>query len=170
MNADLSEVELSVANLRGTNLSRANLRLANLETAKLLEADLRLANLEGTDLWYADLRGADLMARKIGAQLAFDPAPNSATQRCLTATSTTKIAISPVQQQSKSEVEVVPSGEVAKKKLLETKECVGCDLSRLDMFEINLQGADLQGAEMSFVNLILADLRKLILKEPTFRW
>jgi hypothetical protein len=52
---DLSNANLSRANLRNANLSRANLRNANLSYA-----DLRWASLIGADLSNADLQGADL--------------------------------------------------------------------------------------------------------------
>jgi uncharacterized protein YjbI with pentapeptide repeats len=63
--ADLSEVNLSDANLRGADLSCANLKGANLSCANLRGADLGRANLDDANLSYADLscanlRGADL--------------------------------------------------------------------------------------------------------------
>ena len=63
--ANLSQANLSQANLFGTNLSQANLSQANLRQANLLatklsRANLRGANLSQADLFVADLRGADL--------------------------------------------------------------------------------------------------------------
>ena len=65
MRADLSEANLSVANLVGADLSYAtlfgtDLRGANLWEACLVEADLRGANLSGANLLSADLYGANL--------------------------------------------------------------------------------------------------------------
>ena len=57
---DLSEADLSEANLRGANLREANLYGANLREADLTRADLREADLTRADLRGADLRGADL--------------------------------------------------------------------------------------------------------------
>ena len=72
---DLSEADLSEANLRGADLSEANLRRADLRGADLSEADLRGADLRGADLSEADLseanlRGADLRGANLrGADL-----------------------------------------------------------------------------------------------------
>jgi hypothetical protein len=62
---DLSEADLSGANLRGAylsivNLKRADLNGADLRKANLQGADLRHANLNGADLREAELRGTDL--------------------------------------------------------------------------------------------------------------
>ena len=69
-NADLSHANLRVANLMGVNLSNsnlhnadltcANLKVANLTDADLTNVDLTCANLEGTNLTDADLRNANL--------------------------------------------------------------------------------------------------------------
>ena len=72
---DLSEADLSEANLRGANLREANLYgaslyEANLYGANLYGADLREADLYGADLREADLRGADLRGADLrGADL-----------------------------------------------------------------------------------------------------
>src|SRR6266699_1160302 len=62
---DLSEANLSTANLSAADLSRANLTGTNLVTAHLWRADLTLtnlsrANLTGANLMAANLTGADL--------------------------------------------------------------------------------------------------------------
>ena len=64
-NADLSHANLRAANLSYVNLSNAdlshaNLRVANLTDADLTNVDLTCANLEGTNLTDADLRNANL--------------------------------------------------------------------------------------------------------------
>jgi uncharacterized protein YjbI with pentapeptide repeats len=63
--ADLSRIELMVANLSGADLSRANLVMSNLNGADLSGANLKRANLVGArligvDLERTDLSGADL--------------------------------------------------------------------------------------------------------------
>ncbi len=73
---DLSEANLSTANLSAADLSRANLTGTNLVTAHLWRADLTLtnlsrANLTGADLTLtnlsrANLTGANLMAANLG--------------------------------------------------------------------------------------------------------
>jgi BTB/POZ domain-containing protein KCTD9 len=45
------------------------------------------------------------------------------------------------------------------KRLLETKQCPGCDLSSADLRGANLSYADLRGANLSNANLSNADLR-----------
>ena len=62
---DLSETDLSRANLHGVNLIDTDLSKANLREANLAEADLRAtilngADLSGSDLVSTNLRGADL--------------------------------------------------------------------------------------------------------------
>lgn len=63
--ADLRDANLRDANLRGADLRAANLRTANLNGADLIGAKLRAANLNGAKLRGVQLRGDDL----IGAQL-----------------------------------------------------------------------------------------------------
>jgi len=58
--ADLSDANLRGADLRGADLSDANLRGADLRGADLSDANLSYANLSGVDLSDADLSGADL--------------------------------------------------------------------------------------------------------------
>ncbi|MEN0109229.1 MAG: pentapeptide repeat-containing protein, partial [Planctomycetota bacterium] len=69
--ANLSEANLSGANLRGANLSEANLsganlRWADLSGANLREANLRWADLHGANLREANLRWADLHGASAG--------------------------------------------------------------------------------------------------------
>ncbi|HHQ0170889.1 TPA: pentapeptide repeat-containing protein, partial [Listeria innocua] len=59
-NADLSNANLSYADLNGADLRGANLSYADLNGADLSDADLRGANLSYADLNGADLRGANL--------------------------------------------------------------------------------------------------------------
>ncbi|PDF23128.1 pentapeptide repeat-containing protein [Listeria monocytogenes] len=58
--ANLSDANLSHADLRRADLSGANLRHADLRRADLSYANLRGANLSGANLSYANLRGANL--------------------------------------------------------------------------------------------------------------
>jgi len=70
--------------------------------------------------------------------------------------------------QASPEVGVVLSGETAKKRLLETKECVGCDLTgaylwkaelqRRNLSKVNLSGAYLRNASLAGADLSNADL------------
>ena len=58
--ADLSNANLSYADLRCANSNNANLKGADLRYINLRNADLRGTNLSGADLKYADLRGVYL--------------------------------------------------------------------------------------------------------------
>lgn len=63
--ADLTEIDLSFANLSGADFSNANLNYSNLSytnliSAKLRGASLEEANLKWSDIIYADLRDANL--------------------------------------------------------------------------------------------------------------
>ncbi len=63
--ADLTEIDLSFANLSGADFSNANLNYSNLSytnliSAKLRGASLEEANLKWSDIIYADLRDASL--------------------------------------------------------------------------------------------------------------
>ena len=57
--ADFRGADLREADLRGTNLYHANLREADLRGANLYEADLCGADLRGADLYEANLREAE---------------------------------------------------------------------------------------------------------------
>lgn len=59
-NADLSNANLCYSDLRGADLNFANLYHANLRGANLYGADLRGADLRDTNLCHSDLRGANL--------------------------------------------------------------------------------------------------------------
>ena len=126
---DLDKLKLTQS-CEGCDLREANLELADLSRANLLEADLRGANLSGTNLSEADLSGADLS----GAQ-NWRAASLGYTKFCNTTMPDGYINNQDCDQpvESQSEVEVALSGNVAKKKLLETKECVGCDLRYVDL-------------------------------------
>ncbi len=63
------------------------------------------------------------------------------------------------------EVKIIISGEAAKKKLLETKECVGCDLNGTSLRGAELFKPNLRGAE-----LYKANLRGAILYKASGTW
>jgi hypothetical protein len=69
--ADLSKANLSWANLSKADLFEANLSWANLSKADLFEANLSWANLSKADLFEANLRGANLSKADLrGANLS----------------------------------------------------------------------------------------------------
>lgn len=63
--ADLGGTNLRGVDLQGTNLSEANLQNADLRGANLSGAHLNFANLQGTRLGEANLDGLDLLAAKV---------------------------------------------------------------------------------------------------------
>ncbi|MDG2195924.1 MAG: caspase family protein [SAR324 cluster bacterium] len=61
------------------------------------------------------------------------------------------------------------SGEAAKKKLPETKECVGCDLKGLRILRMDLSGSDLRDAKLSESNLNQSNLSGANLQNTNLR-
>ncbi len=77
--ANLSNSDLSGANLNKTILRQANLSGINLNGANLSEADLKRANLNGANLSEADLSGADLSGAVLGLAILKQANLNGAT-------------------------------------------------------------------------------------------
>ena len=148
--ADLSGANLMNAKLSGADLSSADLSGANLMNAKLSGADLSGANLSGANLMNAKLSDADLSgaylsganlrsANLIGAYLSGADLSNTNLSRAD----------------------------------LSGANLSGANLSRANLFHANLFGADLSGANLSGANLsgadlIRADLSKTKVKEARF--
>ena len=65
MKADLSDTDLSYADLSSADLRSANLRYADLSSANLRSANLRYADLSSANLRSADLRSADLSSANL---------------------------------------------------------------------------------------------------------
>ncbi len=136
-NVSLTKAYLWKANLEGANLEGANLKYTNLELANLEGANLKNTNLENARLVETKLTRANLLNANISNIQTFK------TEFCETKMPDGKIKNSYCPQGSyqsfaKQESKVVLSGEAAKKKLLETKECVGCDLREADLMEMDL--------------------------------
>ena len=128
---DLNGSSLSGNILRGANLKKASMRGADLRGTDLHEAKLREADLRGADLQRADLRGADLSnaemryadlnkANMKGANLINTKFCNTTMPDGSIANRDCYIAQQEITLSNKT-----PSGEAAKKKLLETKEVLG---------------------------------------------
>ncbi len=167
---DLNGTNLNGNILRGANLQKASLRGADLRGTDLHEAKLRKADLRGADLQRADLRGADLSnaamryadlnkANIKGASLIN-------TKFCNTTMPDGSIANTDcyAAQADTNQSSYTLNGEAAKKKLLETKECAGCDLTSAYLSGINLTGANFEGA-----NLRGADLSKTLLSRANLQ-
>jgi uncharacterized protein YjbI with pentapeptide repeats len=129
-------------NLKGAYLWKAELQGANLSGADLTGAYLRGANLVGVNFKNAKLNGADLMGADTQNALFCNttmPDGSKIKGSCETNNKATP----------ESEKKVVLGGEAAKKKLLETKKCIGCDLRRSDLRKVHLYQANLADADLS---------------------
>ena len=111
--------DLKDINMKGLYLWKADLRRAN-----LMKADLRAVDLTEANLTNAMILGANTVGAKFCKTTMPDGSINN--RDCEKAQTGTN--------QSSS----VVSGEAAKKKLLETKECVGCDLQEVVLRGVNL--------------------------------
>lgn len=135
--ADFSEANLSVANLSGanlsnTNLSRANLNVARLSGANLAKANLTQANLNVANLIQTNLKEADLtQATLIRAELI-----------------RTQLSEANLLEANLSEADLREAS------LRQAK------LSRATLSEANLRGALLTAANLEGANLNKADLRR----------
>ena len=166
--SDLRSAILTYARLRKTNLYFANLNGADLVEADLSNANLNFTNLRLSDLSSANLRGASMEKTKLnGAKFCNTTMPDGSinNQDCDQS----------LQQQSKSAVEVVLSGNIAKQKLLKTRECVGCDLRGVDLtgadlIGVNLTEADLSRADLWKTYLSNANLEKAVLEKADLRF
>ena len=118
---DLRVINLGNANLSSTNLNGANLRYANLRSANLSYTDLRYANLWNANLSYTDLRDTDL--RYVNLRFA--------NLRCA--------------------------------------DLRGADLRDADLRYANLMGADLRDANLKGVNLEGANLWDVDLRGTNLR-
>ena len=145
--------------LTGAYLWKAELGESNLRGVDLRGAYLRGANLVGTNFNNAKLNGADLKETNLQKAIFCNttmPDGSINNNDCKKAS------------QASPEVGVVLSGETAKKRLLETKECVGCDLTgaylwkaelqRRNLSKVNLSGAYLRNASLAGADLSNADL------------
>ena len=143
--------------LRGANLKSANLEYADLRAAYLYGADLRGASLEGADLTDANLRDAKIdltdflnvmSAKFCNTTMLYGEIEN---RDCEQLTQEGKFNLT---------TETLLSGEAARKKLLQTNECNGCDLTGVNLILADLSEATLVGANLQKANLALANLYK----------
>ena len=159
----LSGADLTNADLSGSNFKKANLTSVNFEDANLSGADLSNALLVGANFSRANLTGANLVDTwwEATGGLSGRPSANlTDAQLCRTTMPDGSInnrdceqAQAGLNQSSK-----VLSGEAAKKKLLETKSCDGCDLNGVSLQRSNLTSANLQRANLRDANLYQANL------------
>jgi len=114
------------------------------------------ALLEGFVAMFPDAPQLNLAKLKLMALASREPkAEPSASQA---ETPVTSVPDHPAETLSDSENVEVLSGEAAKKQLLETKSCDGCDLSGTSLQRSNLTSANLQRANLRDANLYQANL------------
>jgi uncharacterized protein YjbI with pentapeptide repeats/uncharacterized caspase-like protein len=134
--ARLIETNFSNANLKNANLANSNLKMANLQNANLSQANLSAANLANTNLSGTSFRHANLAAVNLfEAYFCNTAMPDGSINNKDCAQS----------QANMNQSSKVLSGEAAKKHLLETKECFGCDLQEVVLRGVNLTEASLTG-------------------------
>ena len=153
---DLSEVDLTDANLNECDLSKTNLYHADLSGAKLIgarlweaflvesnltKAILRNAHLAGANLFSAILSGADLR----GANLEKAELTDTDFRRANLRNAFLADAI-------------IYRADLSRA-ILSGAGLAGADLRKSNLSGANLRNADLSGADLSNANLIKADLR-----------
>ena len=149
---DLGLAHLEGIDLRGADLEAADLRAANLREANLREADLWGANLREADLWGADLWGTNLREadlREANLRAVYLDAVNLEGANL-----------------SQAQLEKAIYSR-------ETKFSKGFNPEREGMYLIgpqaDLEGADLEGVYLVIANLEGANLEKANLREADLR-
>lgn len=159
--ANLSGADLRGADLSGTHLKEANLSGADMRKANLSKADLRHADLERANLFGADLNGANLTgANLFGANLA---GANLYSARLnyvdLTATQLVRIDLNGTDS-GVPYVHVVDLGLTDPSEgYLATARIYRASLSGADLSNANLSGVDMSGIDLTDANLSEAVLR-----------
>lgn len=163
--ADLSEANLSVANLSGTilseaNLSRARLNVARLSGANLSQAKLTQANLNVANLIRADLRGAQMtQSALIRAELIRANLSGANLEEAnLSGADLREAALRQVKLTRATLSEANCRGAFLTGANLERANLNGADLSRTDLSGSNLRDAELRQVNLSRANLSGADL------------
>jgi uncharacterized protein YjbI with pentapeptide repeats len=133
---DLSDVDLSGARLRGVSLNGANLQRVQLTHADLVDASLQRADLSGANLLLADFTGADL---------------NCANLRGTTSTSDKELGH--VRRGPKFCEAILRGAQ------MQDCYCAMSDFSGSQLADVNLTGANLEGAKLSNNDLAGAGLR-----------
>lgn len=134
--ANLSEADLTRVDLKGVNLSYASLEGANVSNANLSKANLSGAGLSGADFTDADLSGADFT----GADIT-----NTVFEGVIVDELTNGLDI-PVPEKEKTDT---PSKTELINSLKDSGECIGCDLSGMELKDEYLMDSNLSGANLS---------------------
>lgn len=143
MGIDLSGANLSGSNLTNIRLDGVNLSAANLEGAALNQANLSGTNLENARLTGANLSGADLTKAKIDKSTIFARANLDGAKVDKTTLTSANVA-----------------GATLASLDLGGTDFSGRDLSGIDFRSSNLTGANFTGAKMHGVSLISAKLQE----------
>jgi uncharacterized protein YjbI with pentapeptide repeats len=153
--AKLSGAKLNTANLKGTNLSWANLEEAQLHTANLNGADLSSAFVSKANLFGANLRGANLRGTKL------DGAFVSEADLRDTNLSWAKLSGADLSGTDFSKANL-SGANLSYANLYRAKlnrvDLGKANLSRADLSNAKLSKANLRGAKLSYADLSIANL------------
>jgi uncharacterized protein YjbI with pentapeptide repeats len=138
--ANLTRADLRRASLSGADLTGANLRRANLVYAYLGDANLRRANLIGAWLNEANLRGADLREA--------DLSEAHLTRATL---SRANLSGANLSEAGLEGVDLIDAN-------LSAADLTGADLALATLVDTDLTGADLTGANLAIATLVDTDL------------
>jgi uncharacterized protein YjbI with pentapeptide repeats len=153
--ADLTDTDLTGANLTLAQLQGSGLLRANLTAANLTGTNLQRVNLERATLIQADLTGANLnQARLTAADL---------TEAILTEANLAKSTLRQLNATG-----AIWTGANLRGAELQEAALADADLSAAVLIDANLQEADLQGADLRGANLQNANLRYTTLQDV--RW
>ena len=148
--------DLSGASLIGVDLRAAVLVGADLSSAVLFDADLGRANLTGADLTGAALDGAYLEEAILDAADFTNATMDGAYVRRASfhRTNLTGVHLFAVEVESVDMSTVVHRGASTPEQdlatLRQTRSCLFCNLSQMDLTRADFAGADLTGADLHF--------------------
>lgn len=163
---DLTEINLSRANLTGANFRNATLSIANLSGANLSEADLtgaklNVARMSGTNLSKAKLNGAILnVANLVRANLSGAELMQAALIRA-------ELVRAELSRANLSEANL--SGADLREAKLRQVNLSGSNLSEADMRGTNLTSSNLERATLSGTDLSRSELSGADLTEAELR-
>jgi len=173
---DLSNVDLTAANLKSADLSNANLHAAALSKAILKSANLGNANLQEAKLYQADLSNAILKSANLQNAILIDAVLSNAD---LTASNLEEANLLGARFIGFAGKANLASANLRNSNLrgsiLNTIDLTSANLSNADISgDASLQGAilnnaDLRGAKLSDANLVNATLIGAVLNEADLR-
>ena len=164
MDIDLTEYDLSVADLYGASLESIDLSQRNLQAADLRHANLYGANLSGSDLAAAQLSGADLtLAELFNTDFTGAAMSRINLERAFLIESNLSLTYLHGANLSGAHL----SGANLAGARLNNAQITGADLTNANLKDCDLRGANLENSDLSNADLTGADLRDANLKGAT---